>query len=272
MTREFCNLPRSILVDLILVVLLVCASSLAAVEYVQNNRLLSHTQQLEEELASQSERLQAAENQKRDLQDQANQSRAELDALQTKIADLEGQIQKLQDQLKLQNYITIGLTFLWSPQANVGTTDLPTVVQQMNEGTWEKMSIYFFIYHAEPRDFMPAIFDCAAADIAWVDQAMAAYPERDIPIGIFVSVGSEAAACAVNISPRYAIAIPVQELRGALTEMLPLLLSHELLHVFGFTDKELIVTVMLPSGLVIPPEWASRIQTKAKWFQMPPPS
>jgi integrase len=57
----------------------------------------------------------------------------------------------------------------------------------------------------------------------------------------------------VNLSPRYLSAT----------------LTHELLHVFGFTDQELGPYVRL--DWVIPLDWRARIQEAAKWFQMTPP-
>ena len=106
---------------------------------------------------------------------------------------------------------------------------------------------------------MPTTVDCSSGYgiRGWANQAWTAYSERDIPIGVFSDVGPEIAGCAVGTSAGYAIAIGADELN-------PVVLTHELLHVFGFSDEEL---AKVRYGMLIPPEWSARVRTRAKWFQ-----
>jgi hypothetical protein len=111
---------------------------------------------------------------------------------------------------------------------------------------------------------MPLTVECSggdiASDVAWANEAWAAYPERDIPVGIFFDVGHGVAGCAVVTGAGHAISIALEAYSAAV-------LSHELLHVFGFSEKEL---AMVRYGVVIPTEWSARIQARANWFRMKP--
>jgi hypothetical protein len=134
----------------------------------------------------------------------------------------------------------------------------------MNNVIWGPFCIRFFVYHAEARDFMPSTADCShgytVSDVAWANEAWEAYPERDIPVGIFHDVGPGIAGCAMVTGTGHAISIALEAYSAAV-------LSHELLHVLGFSEKEL---TMVKYGILIPAEWSARIQARAKWFQMGP--
>jgi len=128
----------------------------------------------------------------------------------------------------------------------------------MDDHVWDSFRVYFFVLHAESRDFMPTAVDCSSGNGGgWAEEAWIAYPERDIPIGVFSDVGRGIAGCAVGTFAGYAIAIGADELNSVV-------LTHELLHVFGFSDEEL---VAVRYGMVIPPEWSAHMQREAKWFQ-----
>jgi len=115
----------------------------------------------------------------------------------------------------------------------------------------------------------PATVDCSGgytisadrtlgSESAWANQAWIAYPERDISIGIFSDVGLGIAPCTMDTDTRYAIAIRTDAYNAAV-------LSHELLHVLGFSENE---PAMTGHGMAVPSGWSARIQAKAKWFQI----
>ncbi len=268
-------MPRSILIAVTLLVLLVGVPSAAILNSSQDAHV-SAEKPPKSELSRQTQYLQALEDEKRLLQGQLDLKgtgyNSEIVQLESKIIDLEERIEKLQDQLKCQNHVAVGLTFFWRQQLNVDASDLAKVVEWMDDFIWDEFCVYFFVYHAEPRDFMPATVDCSSGytisadgslgpEITWANEAWTEYPVRDIPMGIFSDVGLGIAGCTVDAGTRYVIAIRVDAYD-------PAVLLHELLHVFGFSEKEL---AAVRYGMAIPPEWSARIQTKAKWFQMKPP-
>jgi hypothetical protein len=261
-------LSRLLLSALVLLALLAGASSVVIFNYGRTTNLAAEDERVKNELSRKTQNLQTLEEEKRALQVELDLKgtgyNSEIVKLDLRIVGLQSEIENLQYRLKCQECVTVGLTFFWKRGLNVDLSTLTRVVEQMDEVIWGALCIRFFIYHAEARDFMPSAVDCsggyAALDIAWANEAWAAYPERDIPIGVFRDVGPGVAGCAMVTGAGHAISIALEAYSAAV-------LSHELLHVFGFSEKEL---TMVKYGMVIPAEWSARIQARAKWFQMRP--
>jgi hypothetical protein len=261
-------LPRPVLGALLFLTLLAGISLVVILEFSTTSHLAAENERVKNELSRETQDLQTLEDEKRALQGQLDFNGTgynfEIVKLDLRITGLQSEIEKLQYQLKCQKCITVGLTFFWKRQLNVDASTLTKVVESMDDVIWSAFCVHFFIYRAEPRDSMPITVDCSRgntiSEMAWANEASAARPERDIRIGIFQDVGSGIAGCTMAAGTRYAVSIAV----NAYT---PAVLSHELLHVFGFSDEEL---TMVRYGIVIPPEWSARIQERAKWFQMRP--
>jgi len=257
-------LRRALLIAAVSLVLLAGGSLVTLFDYSQDTGLSRENQSSKIELSRQTRYLQALEDERHALQAQLDLKgtgyNSKIVELESKIMDLEEQIEKLQDQLKRQNYIAVGLTFSWKRELNVDASSVANVVDGMDDAVWDRFHVYFFVFHAQSRDFMPTTVDCSGGHSirAWANEAWTAYPERDIPIGVFSDVGRGIAGCVIGAFAGYAIAIGADELN-------PAVLTHELLHVFGFSDEEL---AKVRYGMLIPPEWSARIQTRAKWFQM----
>jgi len=259
---------QTLLITVLTLVVLAGSSLITLFEHGQDARLSTENQPSKTELSSQTQYLRTLEDEKYALQHQLDLKgtgyNSKIVELESQIMNLEQQIERLQDQLKRQSYIAVGLTFFWRLGANVDASSLLNLVESMNDAVWDRFQVYFFVFHAEPRDFMPNSVDCSGGhgiEASWTNEASTTYPERDIPIGLFSDVGYGIAGCTVGTLTGYSIAIGTDELNLAV-------LTHELLYVFGFSDKEL---ATLRSGMMIPPEWSTQIQTSAKWFQMRAP-
>jgi hypothetical protein len=119
------------------------------------------------------------------------------------------------------------------------------------------------------------------------------YPEGDIPVGIFPSVSifpsvfGESLGCFAESKDYKAVAmvLNVTERRVVLNESgttvlgsvwevdvasSAMVLTHELLHVFGFSDKELEARNVYFPDSALPTEWIPRIQAAAKAFESAP--
>lgn len=262
-------MSRLLLSALLLLALLLSASSVSILGYSRTAYLAPESERVKNELSMKTQDLQTLEEEKRTLQVQLDLKgtgyNSEIVKLDLRIVGLQSEIEKLQYQLKCQESTTVGLTFFWKKELNVDPSTLTRVVERMDEVIWGAFCIRFFVYHAEARDFMPSTVDCSgghsAPDVAWTSEAWAAYPERDIPVGIFHDVGQGIAGCAIVTGTGHAISIASESYTAAV-------LSHELLHVFGFSENEL---TMVRYGMVIPAGWSAHIQGRAKWFQMRPP-
>jgi hypothetical protein len=292
----------------LLVLLLVAASVIATFEYAQNAQLLAENERLKKELSDSSQRLLA-------MQTQLNETQGEVAKLHIDIAKLDEEISKLREQLRIAGSITVGLTFLWATENYVwkgwNISDLQAVVQHMNDVQWAGTGIYFFIRHAGSIDFMGGGEKCQ--DICggiswcymatgggprfqyWATKAWELYPEGDIPVGVFGSVGIDETGaplqgCAWESKKPYMIVVAadfnMKERRVTLNttegtvltsewqidiESSAMLLTHELLHVFGFSDQELKAENVYSPYSALPTAWIPRIQAAAKAFESKPP-
>jgi hypothetical protein len=294
--------------SVLLIVLLIVSSSIAALEYNQDAQVSAENQHLKKELSDTSQRLLT-------LQAQLNQTQEVVAKLQVHVANLEENITKLREQLRMAGSITVGLTFLWAEEAYFSderrnVSDLQAIVQYMNDVQWADTGIYFFIRHARPENFMEGSEVCA--DVCggnaeclmqgwgsrfenWAPQAWNLYPENDIPVGIFDSVSvfpqlfGEYFGCEAESKERpikvVAMVLNFTEHRVVLNQsestvltsvwevnVVPsaMTLTHELLHVFGFSDEELKAKKMYYPYYALPNEWIPRIQAAAKAFESAP--
>jgi hypothetical protein len=256
-------------IPILLLLLLVSSVGFAVYQYSENQRLAVENATLKQQLDSTAERLRQAEDENKRVSDELNQTQTQVAELNAKIDKLEQNITQLRKELKLRDYTTLGLTFLWTPKLGVDAHYLRTVVDIMNKiPLWEEVGIYFFLYHAEPADFVPYTDFCLQGALpTWGKTAWNLYPERDIPVGIVWSVGTKYAGCA-NIPDSHNNALRFIVLgyqamfwqRGGASD----LLAHEILHIFGLSEEQdhvyLIDTKLYP-----------KICSSAEWFQMPLP-
>jgi len=247
----------------LLLVLLVGSIGFSVYEYQENTRLASENQQLK------------ADNQT--LHDQVTKQADQLAEAQAEIQALKANITALRRQLQIKDSITVGLTFLWNP--SLGTPSvayLQTIVDYMNDNIWANFHVYFFIRDAEPRDFVPASEICISGLTlaTWGRQALALFDGNDIPVLLVSYIAGEdvnevIAGCALTSGyPLIFLSLSALEGISLIVEEWAVILSHEILHLFGFSDKEL----YLPCGIracVIPAEWTNRIQEGARRFRMP---
>jgi len=295
----------------LLVLLLVAASVIAAFEYAQNAQFSAENQRLKKELSDSSQRLLA-------LQTQLNKTQGEVARLQIEVAKLEEDIAKLREQLRMAGSTTVGLTFLWMAVYRwFNVLDLQQVVQHMNDVQWANTGVYFFIRHAAPEYFIRASEACVDLSIyqcyeaiqfcallnpaghprfdEWAPKGWELYPEKDIPVGIFSSVGTDQTGaplqgCVWESKKPYwivvAVAFNVGERRVVMNttggtvltsewqidiESSAMLMTHELLHVFGFSDDELRAQNLYTPYSALPTAWIPRIQAAAKAFETKPP-
>ncbi|MGB9022409.1 MAG: hypothetical protein WCC94_03125 [Candidatus Bathyarchaeia archaeon] len=249
------------LVPVIFVILLVSGMGIFNIyEYSRNQQLTAENTQLKNRLSKQALQLSLQELRLSDQGWQLSQTQARVVELEKRLNAQEQEIQTLREQLKRASYITVGLTLLWAPNASVNIHEIEHVVQRMNDAIWDRFQVYYFIYHAEPQAFMPLTTDhyCQGA---WIDRALKLYSVRDIPVGIFSDLGKgkigEIAGCEVN----HVIALDANYVNEHV-------LSHELLHVLGFSEKELSKMTGFDYTNIIPIAWFARIQTNARRFQI----
>jgi hypothetical protein len=247
------------------VILLVGSSALAAWQHSENQRLVKENESLKTQLDTQAAQLQTLEQEKQQQQTQLDQTQKQLKELETKNAKLEAEIQnqtkeieKLREQLNLKNYITIGLTFLWSPSVEVDQNMIAYGIRVLNS-EWNQARVYYFLYHANAASFIPEYADLCSLD-QWINRAKALYPGPDIPITIIANTNSHWAGCASKGQSGVAL------IHGA--EYDTTLLTHELLHNFGFGEEVLQHQAVTP----IPSTYYARIQNAARQYQMPIPS
>jgi hypothetical protein len=115
--------------------------------------------------------------------------------------------------------------------------------------------------------------------IRWVNQAWKLYEGRDVPVGLFNDVsggGPYGYGCAVPTHGRGAVIMTKFASHPWFNEHwyvsgAAYILTHELLHVFGFTDTEMDKEMPYSSFDTVPSTWMIRIQEAAQWFQMPLP-
>lgn len=261
------------LIPPLLLLLLICSGSavFAAYEWNQNEQLTKDKADLKQQLDATTAKLQQAADEKQQLQAELNQTQNETNELQDKVSTLEQQVQnqtreieKLREQLKIQGYTTIGLTFLWNPTTE-GITDelLAGQVHYLNI-IWDPVGVYFFLYHAAPQPFVPVSGDICQLD-KWVSRAKALYSGSDIPIAIQIASkpGDPAIGCG------YLGAIGVGILRDYLNANT---LTHELLHNFGAVESVIPHEDRPWSPFVIPSALYPQLITVARQFQMPIPN
>jgi len=213
-----------------------------------------------------------------ELKAQNQQLQSDLDLSKTTITQLEQNATALQRQLKRHSYIAIALLFLWNPNLNVNVEHIQETVTWMNQ-EWDSLGIFFVIVAAQPEEFMPLDDNCRRTTLAsWGSKAHLFYPENDIPIGIFRSVGQSNPAC-TSMSYIMVDGIAYAFLDdNAFTKNFFIwpwnltragrVLGHELVHIFGFTDDEIRAHPEMQSGSV-PLEWQERLRQNAKLFDLP---
>ncbi len=274
------NRPASIL----LIVLLLGSVAFGVYQYTENMRLTHENMQTKsalDKISSQlritQQELNETQHERIQLQIELNQTRQENAELQKKTRELEANItaleQSLQDKALRDGAITVPLSFFWNRDLAlaISVTWISAVINRMNEVIWADFKVYFFIYHAEPQTFMPKTSDCHQ-QASWALRASEVYQARDIPIGVFMDVGSGYAGCAmwgqlsyISISVEYFN--PIEVIYGSQ------LLSHELLHAMcQVSDSRINSEMGLGAKDYIPWSWREMIQTHATWFSLPIPS
>jgi hypothetical protein len=256
-------------------VLLAVSSFAVILECFENQRLQAENAGLKQGLTDTSEKLQESESRSQILQRQLNGTQRELNETRSKVAELQNQvtqlqeqgqnmssqIEKLREQLKLRDYITIGLTFLWSTEMDWAEPYFHNVLlSYMNplNHEWDPLHIFFFIRAAQPESFVPSSGDICA--LRWVDQATRLYPGPDIPIAIY-ETGSSSEWAGCEKDGGIAIVFTSNPLEYTV-------LAHELLHVFGFTD----VVLQHEPIYSIPSLWYAQILSAAQQYEMPLPA
>jgi hypothetical protein len=249
---------------------------------------------LKQQLSSTSQRLQASESEVHSLQQQLNETNVKVAQLQANVTRLQqqitnetAQIEKLQQELKLKNYTTVGLSFLWNPAltADINVTYLRQVVDLMDQKIWDPLHIYFFIYAAQPKQFVPRTENCAHFESDWRNDALSLYPS-EVPVGVFedlgvIPSGYEAGGVALGGQP-YAACSCVTGTNCADSGVISLILyeyvggdavnlSHELLHVIGRITDDQIYSIPI-SDEVIPRIWYAQLQAGAKQYETPIPA
>jgi hypothetical protein len=255
-------------------------------EYTLNQQKDAEILRLKTQLDDSSRKLAETQDNVTLLSNELNQTRSQVTQLRGQIADLqkqvaglEGNVSKLQQQLKLKNYITIGLSFMWNPrlEAGIGLTYLEgyidTIVNRMNLKIWDPLHIYFFVFHAESHDFVPPSVSCGYGYgyETWMNEPWDLYSGPNIPIGVVESIAYESSGAwgctyAAKYPNRYFIAIYWGMGYASGSEAL----SNELLHVFGFSDAQ----IEQEKGFytdTIPISWFPQIERAAKQFEMPLP-
>jgi len=249
------------LVPVIFVILLVSGMGVFSIyEYSRNQQLAAENTQLKNRLSKQALQLSLQELRLSDQGWQLSQTQARVVELEKRLNAQEQEIQTLREQLKRLSYITVGLTFLWAPNASVNLVNIEQVVQTMNKAIWDRFQVYYFIYHAEPQAFMPLTADDCQG--AWRDRALMLYSATDIPVGIFSDLGKSKIGKIFGCTVDHVIGLDVNYVNEHV-------LSHELLHVLGFSEKEISKDM---SGFdytsIIPIAWFARIQINARKFQI----
>lgn len=272
------DLNRQVLVfGAVMVAILVGAIVGSYGYYSTITQIKNQNEYLRAQLDQTAEKLRDAQEQQDKLQKELNQTRTQIAELQVKIQQLEQNItdlrQQLEDKALRNGAITVGLTVLWNPTISdtVDVTQLHQIVDYMNKVQWAKFHIYFWLYHAEPRDFMSKTDSCSSSyvvgSITWAEKAWFLFPGRDIPIGIFADVDhNKIWGCEFKTNSGSAISVYFRALYKYGSQVL----SHELLHVYGFSDEE-IDRQMGHYVDLIPLAWLPRIQAHAKGFQIPLP-
>ena len=255
------------LVAVVLVVLLVGSLVFGVWQFTQNQRFAAENMQLKHQLDTQATELRQTEGEKQALQTQLNETQQKVTELQVRTSQLEqevknqtAEIERLREQLKIKNYITIGLTFLWNPSVVVDQRALSYEMRELNS-EWDGVHVYYFLYHASAQSFIPAIAHLCDLD-QWMDRAKALYSGPDIPITIISNTYSDDwAGCAFVKDSGVAVKwLYISDVS---------VLTHELLHNFGFDDELL---QHLPVDY-IPTTYYARIQSAARQYRMPvPPS
>jgi hypothetical protein len=258
--REVFYMSR--LVPVIFVILLVSGMGVFSIyEYSRNQQLAAENTQLRNQLSQQTLQLSLQELRLSSQGWQLTQTQARVVELEKRLNAQEQEIQMLREQLKRASYITVGLTFLWSENASVNLVNIEHVVQRMNDAIWDRFQVYYFIFHAEPQGFMPLTTD-HYCEGAWRDRALKLYSVTDIPVGIFSDLGKgnvgKIAGCEVD----HVIGLDENYVNEYV-------LSHELLHVLGFSDKEISKEMGdVNYTSIIPLAWFARIQANARKFQI----
>lgn len=252
------------LVVVVLVILLVGSLMFGAWQYAQNQSLTRDEDLLKRKLDQQAQQLQTLEDEKQSLQVKNAQ-------FEERIQNQTKEIEKLREELKVENYITIGLTFLWNPVLTINRTSIETAIDDLND-EWDPVRVYYFLDHANAESFVPASADLCNLE-QWIDRARALYPEPDIPVAIIANTTSNWGGCALvgesGIALRYSVESSAFGPVYGVTEVWydPAVLTHELLHNFSF-DENLLQHKPVTS---IPPTWYERIQAAARAFEMPIP-
>jgi hypothetical protein len=254
-------------IAVVFVVLLVGSLVFGVWQYTQNQHLADENVQLRQQLDAEASELRQAEDEKRQLQNALNETDSKVAELQTQVSELEQrienqtrEIEKLREQLKIKNYITIGLTFLWNPSIVVDPNGLAHEIRELNSG-WDGAHVYYFLYHASAQSFIPSIAHLCDLD-QWMARAKALYPGPDIPITIIGNTYSDKwAGCA--FLKQSGVALKWLDMSDVSV------LTHELLHNFGFDDELL----QHEPVYYIPSTFYTRIQSAARQYRMPlPPS
>jgi len=279
----------------VLILLIVSASlGLSTLyEYMVAQQKDIEIQQLKVQLDDSSKKLAKAENQQEVLSGQLNQTRNQVNQQQIEIGKLQAQVgnltqqvanetaqvQKLEQQMKLKNYITIGLSFMWNPSLNIHVVYLHQVVDSLNQ-IWDPLHIYFFVYHAEAESFIPTATYCLSSQSwQWGNAALERYPGEDIPVAIFADITStvpslwgttafQGCSCVAGTDCPNLGVIAYVILNYPTDDAATL--TEELFHVLGgITDQDFYNNSI--TGQFVPAMWYTRLQLGAKWFETPIP-
>lgn len=265
-------------IPLLLILLLVVSIGFGVYQYSETQRLKQENANLKQQLDTAATQLQVARTEETRLGTKLNQTQAQVTELQMKISTLEQNITQLRNELKLRDYTTIGLTFLWNPTLNVNVTHIYTLIKYIDEEQWDPVHIYFFVYHAEPKEWMPTSYTCLGSGPSpWTQTAADSFRGTDIPVGLFQRNTGASAGCAyweenviaLDTSSLASFLVSSRDVAWASLDAPAIVLTHELLHVIGRLTDQQIEQNYYPAAIA--PEWYSRLQTNARKFQMPIP-
>lgn len=273
---------------------------IAAFEYAQNAQLSAENQRLKKELSDSSQRLLA-------LETRLNQTQGEVAKLQIDITDLREQLRiassitvgltflwqtysppfDVYEVVKYMNDVQWADTGVYFFVRHAGSEDF----MPGGEYCQDIASIV-----CSPGTYCGNVASWTPKFKDWAPKAWNLYPETDVPVGIFPDVGFEFVSmkdlvdvegrksflgCVWGTEPKLdltkgwvVVALGWDRLDPKdYTRSVAMVLSHELLHVFGFSEEELGQSPCLVSlcDFEIPTAWIPRIQAAAKAFETRPP-
>ena len=254
---------------------------------IQNWQLSSENQKHLSDLKVQSQRISDLESQKSDLKKKVDQQTSDLASTNKQILELQKEVDSLRENItdlrRREGAITIGLSFLWDDPLQQDQKDftesgnLEKVVWRLN-GIWDDMDVYFFIWHNEVWSRLPKNVTYGSDIIQdWTSLSKSKFVGNDVPVLIVSDITHSnvmnVSLVVCGFEYKDTVVVSWKWFSNPTTSVA--ILTHELLHVFGISDKQ-IDNVMgawaaIDPNFVIPIEWLTQIQARAKLFRMPIP-